>query len=503
MLRLRYVGLLFYAAELFSAITGMAFILMVTRSLTVSEFGEWQIFSLVLSYTTFLYDAFPFWSARFKARGYKESIVTGLTINVLLALIIDVILILSLNIISKSLLIRYQLLMIVALFTLVTHVHRALYQGVYIARTEKVAISVIIFELTKVLFCFVLTFFTELGIYGVVFSVLIADIFQIIYLALYDWEDLKQKPSFKLVKTWMHVAWLSIYQYVGGLFLILDIPIMIFYTGSKEIAAFYTVGASFSSTILYTRFLASGLYPKLLASGSKKDVEETLKLSMLLAVPSTVAILVLSPYLLYILKPEYSLAYNVLRIMAVDSFLIVLMDIFVSTLLGIEKIDVESAGFKKVIKSYFFLTSSTTYIKAGILLSSLCVLLFLDKNLGMIQISEYAKLFSFIASLTVLVILLLKVKKGISFKFPMKNLLNYLVASIIMGLIVAQFQPFKIRDLVLTVVIGVGVYFSVLYVLDSWFRSLARRIYDELKYKLKPASRELTMNGSGESTVLS
>jgi hypothetical protein len=54
-----------------------------------------------------------------------------------------------------------------------------------------------------------------------------------------------------------------------------------------------------------------------------------------------------------------------------------------------------------------------------------------------------------------------------------------------MGVLVAQFQPFKIRDLVLTAVIGAGAYFLVLYMLDSWFRGLARKVYEELKYKLK------------------
>lgn len=483
-MRLRYVGLLFYATEVFSAITGIAFVLLATRSLTISEFGEWQIFSLIVGYTTVLYDVFPFWAVRFKARGYKESTATSLFVNLLLALTIDFVLILFLNSISKSLLIRQQLLVIVTLFTLMAYVHRALYNDLYVTKTEKVAVSILIFELAKVLFCFVLTFIFDFGIYGVVLSVLFANVFQIIYLAIFALEDLKYKPSFSLLKTWMHTAWLSIYQYVGSLFLFLDIPIIISYTGLTESAAFYTIGAPFASVVLYARFLASGLYPRLLASGSKDDVEETIRLSMFLAVPSIVAILILAPYMLYVLRPEYSSASNVLRIMAVDSLFIVLMEILISTILGIEKIDTESASFKDVFRSRLFLTSSTPYIRAGIFLPSLYVFLLLNKNLDIIQISEYARFFNLVASLTLLTIFLIKAKKGINFKFPMKSLLNYFIASIIMGFFVAQFQPFKIRDLVLTAVIGAGAYFLVLYMLDSWFRGLARKVYEELKHKL-------------------
>lgn len=495
-MRLRYVGLLFYATELFSAVTGIVFILLVTRSLTVSEFGEWQIFSLVVGYTTFLYDAFPFWAARFRARGFKESIITGLAVNVLLALIIDIILILFLDIISKSLLITNHLLIIVALFTFTAHVHRVLYQGVYVTQTEKVAISIIIFELSKVLLCFILTTVMELRIYGVVFSVLAATIIQIIYLSLFELKDLRQKPSFTLIKKWMRTIWLSVYQYVGGLLLLLDIPILILYTGLKEVAAFYNIGMPFASVILYARLLAAGLYPKLLTTGSNEDVEETLRLSMFLAIPSTVAILILSPYLLYILNPEYVSAYNVLRIMALDNLIIVLIDILVSTMLGVEKTDTESVRFKDIIKSRLFLTSSIPYLRASILLSSLGALVMFYKGLNIISLSEYTRSFNLIASLILLTILSQRAKNAINFKFPTKNLLNYIIASAAMALLVTQFQPLKIRDLALTVVIGAGVYFSVLYMLDPWFRGLARRVYEELAHKVKPISGGLIRNCS-------
>jgi len=67
-IRLKYSGLILFTSKLLSVATGLAFVLMITRSVSTEEFGIWGNLSDVFSYFIILATVLPFWTTRFVAR---------------------------------------------------------------------------------------------------------------------------------------------------------------------------------------------------------------------------------------------------------------------------------------------------------------------------------------------------------------------------------------------------------------------------------------------------
>ncbi|MDI6690812.1 MAG: hypothetical protein QME50_02955 [Candidatus Bathyarchaeota archaeon] len=86
-IRLQYSGFIIFASRLLSVVTGMVFVLMITRNVSEVEFGIWGNISDVLIYFTLIASMVPFWTTRFVARAHKGSAKTGLTANITLSLV--------------------------------------------------------------------------------------------------------------------------------------------------------------------------------------------------------------------------------------------------------------------------------------------------------------------------------------------------------------------------------------------------------------------------------
>ncbi|MEM2914042.1 MAG: hypothetical protein QXH91_01380, partial [Candidatus Bathyarchaeia archaeon] len=84
--RLQYSGYILFLSKLFSILTGLAFSLMVTRTISAEEFGVYGNLGDLLAYFTLAAGIVPFWATRFVARKHAGSSITGLTANLLLSL---------------------------------------------------------------------------------------------------------------------------------------------------------------------------------------------------------------------------------------------------------------------------------------------------------------------------------------------------------------------------------------------------------------------------------
>ena len=82
--RLVRSGLILFISRLISAVTGLAFTIMITRSVPEAEYGIWANINIdIVTYFTLLSSILPFWIIRFFARGYKDSAKTGVFANLL------------------------------------------------------------------------------------------------------------------------------------------------------------------------------------------------------------------------------------------------------------------------------------------------------------------------------------------------------------------------------------------------------------------------------------
>ena len=68
-IRVTYSGLISLAIRLFSIITGLVFTLIVTRQLTIEEFGTWGLISGIFIYALAVHPIVGYWATREIARG--------------------------------------------------------------------------------------------------------------------------------------------------------------------------------------------------------------------------------------------------------------------------------------------------------------------------------------------------------------------------------------------------------------------------------------------------
>ena len=85
-IRVTYSGLISLASNLVSVITGLIFVIIVTRSLTPEEFGVWGLISGLLAYAVIISPIVCYWSTRETARG-EESGKTAVSTNSMLSLL--------------------------------------------------------------------------------------------------------------------------------------------------------------------------------------------------------------------------------------------------------------------------------------------------------------------------------------------------------------------------------------------------------------------------------
>ncbi|MEM3951976.1 MAG: hypothetical protein QXP74_01005, partial [Nitrososphaerota archaeon] len=87
-LKLKLPGAVYFISNIYSLFTGLAFTVIVTRSLTVSEFGFWTMISQYLAYTAIpLLSIASFWIVRYVARGLKQAIKSGLLFGLVFSLV--------------------------------------------------------------------------------------------------------------------------------------------------------------------------------------------------------------------------------------------------------------------------------------------------------------------------------------------------------------------------------------------------------------------------------
>ncbi len=480
-MRLRYVGLVSYFSQILSLLTGIVFVLLVTRNLSVEEFGEWQIATAYLYYGTFASTIIPYWVTRFRARGYLESLSTGLAINMIISIPFLAGLLLLSPIAGEMLGVDPTILVMVSLYIPVSYAFTVLDARAKAVNPAFSAYSTIIYEISKIMIALLFLLTTQLSLLTVIITVLIAMILQTLYLTACSFSELKNKINFKVATNWIKISWIRLYDAIGQTFLYFDIPLLVILTGSDKTVAYYTIVMTFTAIIAYSKSLSIGLYPTLLQEkGGRKEIEEMMRFSLFLAIPSAVGLIALAPNILYVFKPEFSIAENVLRITAIATLLRVMHMIFLSIIGGTEKVDAETTSFRELARSRLFIVSSMPHLRAVITLTLIYLLISYYKSSIRLGDEVYPALLARVADLLTMIALVSYsyhiARKSTSFTIPWGHILKFIASSIPMALLVSFFSPTKIREVLLVVLIGAIVYFAFLYLIDRWFRELLKRM---------------------------
>jgi len=482
-IRLRYAGLIIFLSRIFSIVTGLVFVVLVTRRLSPTDFGLWQTISDYLVFFVFPSQVISPWVTRYVARGFNVS-KTGILVNAGLSLIFFF---------SGSFLAPYAaassqtsvFYYFLGCFSIpLEYAISSLEATASATKPEVQSYGFVAFELSKVGIGALAVAFLRLELFGVMMTMLFARLLQVIFLLFLLRRKIGGGFNRSMARKWFSLAWITIYGSTPSLLYSLNTFIWLILTGSTLPKAYMQAPMTIYTIISYSFLLSSALYPKILRGGGGRDVESALKLVLLFAVPLAVGAFVLANPLLRILREEYSVTENILRVLAVGGIFASVSGVFSTIISGTERVELkEDATFKDYVKSRIFLLPTLDNVALSIYVSSVFLLTYYSvlNRISYVTLIFYCALSSFIIGTPFVLYRWSIARKVMKFDFPWANLARYFIAAGVMTIFLLLFYPYgayseKIWYVLsnLLPVIGAGalIYFSIAYIIDRDARAL-------------------------------
>ena len=493
-IRLRYSGLIVFASKLLSVATGIAFVLMITRTVSEVEFGIWGNISDVSSYFVLLAAVLPFWTTRFVARNYAGSARTGLVANIFISVASASIYLALLPIILLALQIgaAYTILYtVISIEILELYTISALEAVLLAKQPQAIGYGLLIYEVCKVILGLILIIQLRLGLLGAIYSMISSYVIQIVFYTKLTAKELKESVKWTYLREWLKASLINIYNIVGNNIATFTLIFLFIYGESAR--SYYGAAVTIASVVAYSTFLAYALYPKLLSESNTKDVSTSLKIVLMFAIPMTTGAMVLSDSYLTILGLVYRDAIPVLLLLAISALCSSLSQVFNTVVMGTERLDAKAKiPFMELTKSRIFQIFTLPYIQSAITLPTTFFALFYVAK-TQLEAATYLALISLVVGVAMLVCRYIIARKCLTFNFPWKNVAKYIIASAVMAApLLAIPHPTRLLLTLGFTFLGGIIYFGILATIDQEARELTKSILNETKSKLRirlPARR--------------
>jgi len=491
-IRLRYAGLLLFISRIYSLLIGLLFTVIATRRLTVGEFGLWSYISTISGYWMLPLSFIGYWIVRFTARGERTG-ATAVFVSSIISLITPLLFLLSSRMIFESIDVDYLVLILVSVELAIIGISSSfdwIAQGL---KPEILAFASIVFETAKLLSASILVAMMRLGLVGIVLTVSIGYAAR----AMMTYGAVKRFISgssmdTKLIKRIFRGIWLPIYGSIPSIISSMDAILLVHMTRATDSLAFVSAIRTVGSPIGLSLVISTALYPKLLAEGRLEDAEEATKLIYMLSIPSSIGIVLLAPYLLSILRSDYTIVFIPLSVYAILQLISIASSLAMTIASGLERVDLdEDANFRDYARSKLFKVANMSTVSSLIYVGVLACLLYLQKDswLSKMQPSisiAFAWIVSVAASTIFSLIYAYRMLLGDleRVRIPWTSIARYMLASIAMAIPVYMLRPKVVyvevlpllRSIAPPILLGVSVYFAALYLLDPWFRRLLSRL---------------------------
>ncbi len=491
-IRLRFAGIIGFLAQLLSLFTGLIFTTIITRNLSIIEYGQWNAISSLIYYGTFGTNLLGFWYTRYTARniniGKPALIITS---------IFSVAGIIPFLIAAKFFIPDYEKLFPIILFASLQVITSSLvYSLVAIASGKKpefVTYGFLIFEIAKIVIAFLFVFGRGLSLLDAIIIVIIAESIRACMLTLLIRKEISKKIEFYHVKKIIKSLWLPFYNRISGLIYISDVLIVSLITSSYTNIAIFKVGLVFSTIIEYGSQLAFPLYIKLLGGGKAQDAETTIRLMFTFTIPIAVGIFIIAKPLLFLLNPEYASSERILQLLVLYSFLLPINSFFFNVIQGQEKIDtMTNMKFKDLLHSTLFTLPTLNLVRVLVYITGLTIftLYTLSNNMSAKTFGEIWALILLLATIPMTIYLSKIAKEKIHFKVPWWGIGRYVLSSATMAIVTLYLMRFLTYNPKATVfaleiggIISVSMitYFGILIMIDKETKHLLRDAFSFIK----------------------
>jgi O-antigen/teichoic acid export membrane protein len=482
---LRVSGLVNFGGRFFSAFTGLLFAVMVARWLVPAQFGLWEVIMDLVTFSAYPVAIVGYWATRGVARGRmlgKTALGAG---GILSVGGLGLYYVFALGT-STTLAASVLPFLLGALLVPLTYWSVTANSVVSGYRPTAFGYSLVVSEIAKVVVAYLALYVYRLGIQGVLVALIFAYLVQSLVASYLTRGASGPKVDFVEMRRWTSpsLAWIPLVSQLPLSIAAADTYVASLGFGTA-IAGFYQVAFIVASVVGYSSALAISLYPLLLRGGDPKLPAIAMEFTLLFAVPLTVGAIVLAGPMLYVFGKTYLPGSEGLAILAVFFVFTTISGIVDQTLLGTERVDMESGSdFRKLAKSNLLFVPLLNLSSTVVYIVSMFVSMWFAFSHGFSTSATVALWAS--AQLAVsIVFLIIKAARARRYAklMPGFSVVYYLVSAALMGVVVfyvaQSYLPANLDALAYgvrligVVALGTLVYFGLVFALDPKFRRLA------------------------------
>ncbi|MBI3116966.1 MAG: hypothetical protein HYZ12_06500 [Thaumarchaeota archaeon] len=483
----RRTGLVVFTSRLASVFTGLIFLVLMTRTLSASQFGLWEVIIDLVTFASYPAGLVTFWATRDVARGSWVG-KTAIGMNLLLSCAGVLLYFLFAVFTYPAVKANFEPLLLAILLVPLSYWNMAANSIVTGHRPEALGYSVIASEVCKIAVAVPLLLIFRMGITGVIGSMLVAYFAQAAVSSYMVRDASADGVSASVGARWLRMSWLPAVITLPYVIGIADTFVASLAAGGTNITGYYQAAFSVASIAGYSVYLASALYPLLLKGGSDDLPSITLDLSLLFGIPMAFIAAVLARPILFFLKSQYVVVSDALAIMAFAAVVVAASGIVDQTLLGRERVDTEaSADLKRYLASDLIFVPAVNIAYAVVYVASIYFTLVIGiaAQLPIARLVEYWAVAQLVTSIVFLMVKVRRVRRKAKLTL-LRSTWGYVAGSAIMSVAaysVSSFLNYGAQTLVFGAeliavgLVALAVYGSFLFAVDGRFRELLRSIF--------------------------
>jgi O-antigen/teichoic acid export membrane protein len=469
-----------------SAFTGLLFTLMVARWLDPASFGTWEVIVTLVTFSAYPVGIVAYWATRDVARGKmvgRTALAAGGLLSAGGLVLYFAFTFVTYSRIGASVL-PFLLGALLVPLSYWSAVANSIVQGF---RPAVFGYSLVISELAKLTTAYEALYNFRLGIQGVILALMVAYLVQSVVSTYLVRLTASERFDVAQVRRWSRLAWLPALSYLPTVLAVADSFVAALAFG-PAIVGNYQVVFIVASVVGYSSALAFSLYPMLLRGGGERLPAVTLEFSLLFSVPMAVGLAVLSGPIIFLFGTKWLPGAPALPILAFAFVFTTVSGIIDQTLLGTERADTgERPSFWKLARSNLVFVPVANIAYALIYVATMFVVLsysFAVKAPTSTTVTAWASA----QSAVTVAFVAIKAKRARKYAklAPGISAAYYLLGAAVMAAVVYTLSGAFIDQglgtisygarLVGVAVVGVVVYFGIVYALDSRFRDMARSI---------------------------
>ncbi len=487
-----YSGLVSIAAGTLTLISGLAFTLVISRGLSVTEYGTWAVIWGLLAYVLILDPTISYWATREAARGIKSA-RTALFTSGGISIIATIAYIAIAYVYAPSGDAALGALVFAAILVPTEIIKKLLGALVLAHRPHTVEYGILVGELVKTGLGFMLIFSYNMGIEGVILAALFGAVANIALLGCYLRANLGGKLDVSFIKKWARLFWIPTWMQIIPILTRSDVIVFSILTGSVVGVAYWTAARLVAFVTTHASRMNTALYPKLLGGGARQEMQENLLLVLYVTFALGAIVIALSGPAMWALNPIYEAAAPASVILVGLVSMRMLANVLVRAITGVEDVDAITTSTGAHLKSKLFTVPALVVAQRGAYLVALAAMLLvlLPLGIGIVELVVYWAALALVVQMPHFAHICILAKREFDVHLDVSALAKYAMCAVItFGITYAVSEYALVRDgsilefapkVVGAAVIGIASYIGLTYATDSKTRRLAALVMKEIR----------------------